>query len=83
MAKNEYENAEYAAMVGRMIRAYGRRVADGDEVDLTMLANMRGELDAAIIEAVRGQKRRWSWEVIGRALGTTRASAQQRYGKRL
>lgn len=81
MAKRTYENDEYAAMIRRMIRAYGRRVADGDDVDLTELASMRDALELAIGDAVKGQRARWSWAVIGRALGVTRSAAQQRYGK--
>lgn len=68
-------------MVRRMIRAGGKRVADGDEVDLEDLLTLRDEVDAAIESAVAGQRRRGeSWAYIGRGLGVTRQAAQMRYG---
>ena len=78
------ETASFAAAVRRMIRAHGRRVADADPEDLADLAALRDVLDAAIAEAVAGQRARHgrSWADIGRGLGTTREAAYQRYGKR-
>jgi len=81
-AKRERETSDYAAMVRRVIRAHGRRVADADDVDLTELANMQVTLDAAIQTAVDGMRARGeSWAYIARAFGTTRQAAQMRYGK--
>lgn len=79
----ERETPEYAAMVRRIIRAHGRRVADADDVDLAELIAMRDVLEAAIADAVVGQRARWgrSWADIGRAVGTTRQAAQMRYGR--
>lgn len=78
------ETPEYAAMVRRMIRSYGRRVADADPEDLAELVAIREVLDEAIDEAVEGMReaRAISWGQIGRALGITRQAAQQRYGQR-
>ena len=75
------ETPEYRAMMVRMLRAYGRRVADADDVDLGDMVGLRDELEAAIADAVRGQRERHgrSWADIGRALGITRQAAQQRY----
>ena len=76
------ETPEYAAMLRRMIRAYGRRVADADEVDLTEMAHMRAELDQAIETAVAGQRARGqSWTEIANGLGTSRQYAHRRYGR--
>jgi hypothetical protein len=77
------ETPEYADMLTRMVRAYGRRVADGDEVDLARMLEARAELDEAIGVAVRGQRKRHgqSWAYVARGLGTTRQAAQMRYGR--
>jgi len=75
---------EYAAMVRRMIRSHGRRVADADPEDLVELVAIREVLDEAIEDAVRGMRdaRAISWGQIGRAFGISRQAAQQRYGER-
>lgn len=71
-------------MLRRMIAAAGRRVADADEVELGTLLGMRHDLDNAIAEAVKGQRRRGvSWAFIASASGTTRQAAQQRWGERI
>lgn len=69
-------------MLRRMLRAYARRVADADDVDLAEMVDLRDELEAAIASAVWGQRRNHgaSWADIGRGLGTTRQAAQMRYG---
>lgn len=75
------ETPAYIEMLGRMIRAGGRRVADADEVELRSLVTLREEVEAAISLAVAGQRRRgMSWAYIGQAVGTTRQAAQMRYG---
>lgn len=81
--KVERETFEYAAMMRRMLRAHGRRVADADPEDLTDLIALRDDLEAAIADAVRGQREQHgrSWADIARGLGTTRQNAQQRYGR--
>lgn len=78
------ETPEYAAMLRRMIRAYGRRVGDADDVDLADMLTIRAAVDAAIAEAVTGQRERYgrSWADIARGLGVTRQAAQMRYGRR-
>lgn len=76
------ETPEYAAMLRRMIRAYGRRVAEADDVDLAEMVALRDELDAAIAAAVRGQREHHdaSWADVARGLGVSRQYAQRRYG---
>lgn len=75
------ETAEYGAMVRRMIRAYGRRVADRDIEELAGLSALRTDLDAAIQDAVDGLRAQgFSWADVGRVLGTSRQAAQMRYG---
>ncbi len=81
--KRERENPEYAGMLRRMIRAYGRRVADADPEDLADLVALRAELDAAIAAAVTGQREQHgrSWSEVARGLGMTKQSAHERYGQ--
>lgn len=56
-------------MVRRMVRAYGRRVADESEADLAEMLLLREEVEAAIAAAVRGQRQNHgqSWAYIARA----------------
>jgi hypothetical protein len=77
------ETPEYAAMLRRLIRAYGRRVANADVEDLAEMIELRGELDQAIAAAVKSSRERHarSWADIGRAAGTTRQAAYQRWGQ--
>jgi len=84
LTRSGIETPEYADMLARMIRAYGRRVADGDEVDLTRMLEVRDQLDEAIGAAVRGQRERHgqSWAYVARGLGVTRQAAQMHYGAR-
>lgn len=74
------ENAEYAAMVGRLIRALARRA--GADVDLLpVFAAMREDLDGLMRQAVDACRADgYSWGEIAKRLGTTRQAAQQRYG---
>lgn len=83
--KVERETPEFAAMVRRMIRAHGRRVAHADEVDLAELVAMREVVEEAIADAVHGQRATYgrSWSEIARGLGTSRQYAQRRYGSDL
>lgn len=73
------ETPEFAAMLRRMVKALGRRLADGDPVDLAELLAVQKELDAALDEAVRGQRRQFSWDEIGQGLGVSRQAAQKRF----
>lgn len=72
-------------MMGRVARAWGRRVAAGDTYDLAELVEFRRTLDGVITQAVVAaratQPEAWSWSGIGDALGISRQAAQQRYGQ--
>jgi len=77
------ENAEYAAFARRVLRAYARRVADGDVEALTLMLGLSAEIDTAIAQAVTGLRGSgYSWAEIGSRLGITRQAAQQRWGAR-
>jgi hypothetical protein len=78
------ETMDYLAMVKRMLRAAGRRVADADEIELAELVKLRDELEATIAAAVQGQHDRGvSWRGIAAGLGMTRQSAHERYARKL
>ena len=77
----QVENDEYSAFVRRILRAYARRVGDGEVEALALMVGLADELDTAIAEAVRGLRDRgYSWAEIGARLGITRQAAQQRWG---
>jgi len=76
------ETIPYIRALGRMIRAAGRRAADGDEPELRALVQLRDEVEAAIQAAVQGQAAAGrSWSFIADGLGTTRQGAHKRYGR--
>ncbi len=76
------ENDEYAAFARRVLRAYARRVADGDLEALTLMLGLSAEIDTAISQAVKGLRAfGYSWAEIGSRLGITRQAAQQRWGR--
>ena len=78
------EADEFGAFVRRIVRAYGRRVADRDIEALAGLAELRGELDAAIDQAVVGLVASgYSFTDIGDALGVSRQAARQRHVRRM
>ena len=52
--RQEVENTDYAAFAGRVIRAHGRRIADGDVEGLAELLALAAELDAATRVGSRG-----------------------------
>ncbi|GAA4178928.1 helix-turn-helix domain-containing protein [Gryllotalpicola koreensis] len=78
------ETSEYLAMVRRMLRAAGKRVADADEVELAELVALRAELEQAIASAVDGQHERGvSWRGIAAGLGVNRSAAHERYARKV
>jgi len=80
-AKPVIENDEYAAFVGRVLRAYARRIADGDIESLTYMTGLADDIEAAIRDAVTGLRDiGYSWTEIGSRLGVTGQAAQQRWG---
>jgi hypothetical protein len=81
-ARGLVENDEYAAFARRILRAYSRRVADGDVEALIAMTGLAQEIDAAIARAVTGLRAvGYSWAEIGSRLGITRQAAQQRWGQ--
>lgn len=75
------ENDEYSAFAQRVLRAYARRVAQGDIDAIADLAAIAGEAEVAMRQAVAGlRKAGYSWADIGTRLGVTKQAAQQRWG---
>jgi hypothetical protein len=75
------ENDQYAAFIRRVIRAYSRRVADGDIEAITTMANLATDFDTATRQAITGLRAfGYTWADIALRLGITRQGAQQRWG---
>jgi hypothetical protein len=82
--RREVENPEFGEFVKRILRAYARRIGDGDLTALGDLAQLRDEIDGHLVDAVaklRHEPWSYSWSQIAAALGITRQSAQERFRK--
>ena len=82
-SRREVENTEFDAFVRRILRAYARRVANGDIEALRSLAMLSSDVDAVTRLAVAGLKKApysYSWSEIADRLGVTKQAAQMRYG---
>jgi len=81
--KRVVENDDYASFARRILRAYARRVGDGDIEALAALRQLCSEVDTATAEAVKGLRQfGYSWADIAARLGVTRQAAQMRWGNR-
>ena len=75
------ENDAYTAFGRRVIRAAGRRIAEGDVEGLPSLTALAAEVDRAVADAVTGLREGgYSWGEIASRLCITRQAAQQRWG---
>jgi hypothetical protein len=80
-ARPVVENDAYAAFTRRILRAYARRIAEGDIDSLALMTSLAADIDQAIAQAVTGLRTQgYSWADIGSRLGVTRQAAQQRWG---
>lgn len=80
-SRRTVETTAFLAMVRRMVRRAGERVADADEIELAQLINLRQDLDDAIQTAVNGMRRRgMTWEYIGGSVGIPRNRAHEKWG---
>ncbi len=76
------ENDEYAGFARRIVRAYARRVGNGDIEALEAMVGPAGDLEAAIQDAVIGLRGfGYSWTEIGNRLGISRQAARQRWNE--
>jgi hypothetical protein len=81
--KRVVENDEFASFARRIMRAYARRVAEGDIEALASLHMLSSALDTATADAVQGLRQfGYSWADIAHRLGVTRQAAQMRWGNR-
>lgn len=81
--KSRGDHSDYFGMVGRVLKAAGKRAGRADPEDLAELVALREDFDLAVDMAVAGLRETgYSWSQIGGALGMTRQSAQERWGKR-
>jgi hypothetical protein len=68
--RRQVENDEYSAFVRRILRAYARRVGDGDIEALALMLGLADEIDTAVVEAVKGVR------AYGLLLGRNRRAAR-------
>jgi hypothetical protein len=79
--KRVVENDQFAAFARRILRAYARRIAEGDVEALRSLVRLSSDVDGLSREAVKGLREfGYSWADIAGRLGVTRQAAQQRWG---
>lgn len=79
--RKSVEALDFIGAVRRMLRAAAVRVADADEYELAALLALQADLDAAILQAVQGQRALGrSWAYIALATGRTREAAYQKWG---
>lgn len=79
--KKVVENSEFDAFARRIVRAYARRVANGDIEALTALRHLSSTVEAATRDAVQGLRSfGYSWTDIAARLGVTRQAATMRWG---
>lgn len=81
--RQTYETTEYVAMLRRMTRGLGKRLADGDPSDVADALEVAALLDETIRQSVREMRERsgFSWAQIGEATGMTRQAAFQRFSR--
>lgn len=81
LTRHRVTDADFAAMMRRMLRAYGRRVGTGDTYDLSDLADFAALCEQTLREAVWAQRAAGaSWAEVGAALGITKQAAAKRFG---
>jgi hypothetical protein len=86
-AKREREASELASASVRLFRALARRAGQGELEALEALHMLEDSLQLQLGAAVAGYREfrpahnaePYSWADVGRALGTTRQAAQQRF----
>lgn len=78
--KHGYEVGQTAAAARRFIRRLGQRIGREDPCELQLLVQLRDELDAALVVAMRGQHddMGFSYAEIGAGLGTGRQAVYER-----
>jgi hypothetical protein len=81
--KRRVENDEFGAFARRIIRAYGRRVGEGDVEALASLIRLHDELGEVIATAAGDlHARGYSWAEIAARTGTSLQAVRQRVMRR-
>lgn len=77
------ETTDYADMLERMVKSYGKRLADADPADLARAVELVATLERTVGEAVVASRRThgWSWADLARDFGVTRSAVAQRFRK--
>lgn len=81
-ARPRAETEPYGAFVRRAIRAYGRRIGEGEIEELAGLLELHALIDAVAAEAVRelrAEPNAHAWQAIADAVGLTRQGAMLRW----
>jgi hypothetical protein len=79
--RGQVENKEFAAFARRILRAFSKRVAQGDVEALTDLLAFAKDLDAEIQDAVTGlRKFGYSWAEVADRAGVKKQTAYERWG---
>jgi hypothetical protein len=74
------ETADVAAGIRRMVRALGRRLAQGDPADLLVVRDLQADLDEVWREAIAGMRDAgFSDGEIGAVLGVTGQAVNKRW----
>jgi hypothetical protein len=82
-SKRPVENKAFAAFARRVIRAFSRRVAQGDVDALTDLLEFAADLDDALQDAVTGLREYgYSWSEIAQRAGVRKQTAYERWGSK-
>jgi len=82
-SKQEVETTEYLGAARRFIQGAGRRVAEGDEIELAGLLGLGETLAEAIQYAVDGQLAMGkTWQDIAAATGKSTQAAHKRWGRK-
>ena len=80
--KRQVENDEYGEFVRRVLRAYARRIANGDIDALRALNDISDDVENALGRAVVGLRMLgYSWTEIGARLGVSRQAVHQRWSE--
>lgn len=75
---SDIETSEFSKFVRRIMRAYGRRVGEGDEIEFQEMVDVRHDWDLAMAVAIERQlityERSWAW--IAAALNENRETVR-------
>lgn len=78
------ETKEYLGMLRRSLRALSRRIGEGADVELlTDMLTLQRDYESAVVEAVAGLRKEYSWAEIAQRAGITRQSAHERWAKKV